>query len=186
MKNIIFLIILISSYHINAQTYFGFKVGANATNFYGDIENNNIKLSFHAGVVAEIQLSDAFSVQPELLFSAQGYQNKEDKYLKYHYNYLNLPIMVKYFINNNITLDFGPQIGYLLSAETSDGLYIFENIKENSNSFDYGINLGASYEFDDGLNINVRYNYSLSNINKGNDIKVNNAVIQISLGYKFY
>ncbi|MCF6350354.1 MAG: PorT family protein [Flavobacteriaceae bacterium] len=188
IKKVLLILVLFLSISISAQTYFGFKVGANFANFSGDVENNGIKPSFHVGGVVEVQINDFFSVQPEVLFSMQGYQDKDDALLKYNYHYVNVPIMVKYFVNENFSIDAGPQVGMLLAAKISTGTEELTDVKDLSNTFDYGVNLGGSYEMDNGMNINIRYNYGLANVfdNESNDLKANNTVIQVSLGYKFY
>ncbi len=208
MKHFLVFIVIVSlsSINCNSQTYYGFKVGANLSNIYGDNSFSGIKPAMHVGAVAEIALSDFFSLQPELLYSMQGsqtgsYQNNDNPELPYYMedvktgsfknnnHYVILPIMVRYFVTDMISIDAGPQVGYLLFAKKSDGKYEWTDTKDSMNTFDYGINLGASYEFDNGMNVNLRYSYGLANIYKTeNDItlKGNNAVAQISLGYKFY
>ena len=189
IRKIFFITILyLISSNISAQTYYGFKVGANISNISGDNPYDGIKGAMHVGAVAEITVSDLFSVQPELLYSMQGSQDKDDSSLKNNNHYITLPIMVKYFINETISIDAGPQIGYLLFAQKSNGWEEWTDIKDQLNAFDYGFNIGASYEMDNGMNINIRYNYNFANIYKSNDfdLKANNTVIQISLGYKFY
>jgi len=201
-KILLISIITLLSTSLTAQVYYGFKVGANLANFYGDIENNSIKASFHIGAVAEISVSDLFSVQPELLFSMQGSQGENNSLLTSHtsvpidgkdfsstktnFYYLNLPVMVKYFVTDMISIDAGPQVGYLLYAKESNGTDELTDIKDLTKSIDYGLNLGGSYEMDNGMNINLRYYYGLANVLDSNDAKMNNALIQISLGYKFY
>ncbi|MEE9350383.1 MAG: porin family protein [Flavobacteriaceae bacterium] len=184
-----FLLVLIAftTVNTNAQTYYGLKVGLNASTFYGDVDNKTIKPSMHFGAVAEFTLTDAFSVQPELLFSMQGYQKKGESIIKHHYHYVTAPIMMKYFLTNEITLDFGPQFGYLIFAQSSDGEYEYEELKETTSVFDYGIAVGASYEIDDGMNINLRYYQGIANVlDTPDDLRASNGVIQLSLGYKFY
>ena len=96
--------------------------------------------------------------------------------------------MVKYFINDVISIDAGPQVGYLVFSQISDGSKEWTDTKDSLNAFDYGVNLGASYEMDNGMNINIRYNYNFANIYKSDyfDFKAINTNFQISLGYKFY
>ena len=97
--------------------------------------------------------------------------------------------MYGYFVTETISIDAGPQINYLLSAKISNGSEEWTETKDFYNTFGYGINLGASYEMDNGMNINLRYNYGLANVYKTIDVgnfKGNNGVIQVSLGYKFY
>ena len=209
MKKFILLIAIIIGVNVNAQTYFGFKVGANISDIYGDNSLSGMKASMHVGAVAEIQVSDLFSIQPELLYSMQGSQKKysreeilatdpdliasdykeNNNILKNNNHYITLPIMVKYFITDFISIDAGPQISYLVFAKTSNGWQEWTDTKAHYNAFDYGINLGASYEMDNGMNMNIRYSYGLANIYKSIDnisLKGNNATIQVSLGYKFY
>ncbi len=190
-KLIVLFVIIFLSISIKAQTYYGFKVGANFANFYGDIDNNTIKPSFHVGALAEIIIDDFYSVQPELLFSMQGAQDKDDSNIKYNYHYATLPIMVKYFVSDFISVDAGAQVAYLLTAYRSNGFEEYDYLTDTSNRLDYGINVGGTYEFDNGMNAAIRYNYNLANIHKDVsdvdlDLRDNNAVIQISMGYKFY
>ena len=39
-----------------------------------DAEGTDSRTSIHLGVTAEIAISDVFSIQPELLYSGQGYK----------------------------------------------------------------------------------------------------------------
>ena len=184
------LLTLIVFYAVSSfsQTYFGIKVGANYTSFRGDLENINYKPGFHVGGVAEITINDAFSFQPEILYSVQGFQAKEDASLKSNYNYIQVPLMAKYFVKDLVTLDAGPQIGYLISTTQTNGYEeIITDQKKNSNALDYGFNLGASYEMDSGIFLQLRYNFGIANVLK-KDIgaKAYNSVVQVSMGYKFY
>jgi hypothetical protein len=188
-KNILIPITLVFfSLTIKAQAYYGFKVGANFANFTGDVENNTIKPSFHVGGVVEILINDLFSVQPELIFSMQGYQDKDDSNIKFNYYYVNAPIMLKYFINDTFTADAGPQVGYLTYAKSGTGNEELTDLIDSTNEIDFGFNLGGSYEMDNGMNVSVRYYLGLANVfddDQSSD-SAKNSVFQISLGYKFY
>ena len=61
--------------------------------------------------MAEIPIANRFSFQPELLYSGQG--------SSVNLNYLNIPLMAKYNLTKEFSLEAGPQIGFLLSANTS-------------------------------------------------------------------
>ncbi len=190
LRKLIFsILILCVSNYATAQIYYGFKIGANISNISGDNPYSGMKPAMHAGAIVEITISDLFSVQPELLYSMQGSQHKDDASLKNNNHYITLPVMVKYFINETISIDAGPQIGYLLFAKQSNGWEEWIDTKDQLNALDYGFNLGASYEMDNGMSFNLRYNYNFANIYKtieGIDLKGNNTTIQLSLGYKFY
>ncbi|NNL32449.1 MAG: outer membrane beta-barrel protein, partial [Flavobacteriaceae bacterium] len=74
MKKIIYVLSLIigTVAVTQAQVTYGFKAGGNLAKFT-DNSDFEFKFGMHFGGVANIQLSDAFSLQPELLYSAQGY-----------------------------------------------------------------------------------------------------------------
>lgn len=61
------------------------------------------------------------------------------------------------------------------------------DIKDELNSVDFSIGLGASYDFTQNLSADVRYNAGVSNLIKDSegDYKATNGVFQIGLGYKF-
>ena len=49
--------------------------------------------------------------------------------------------------------------------------------------FDFGVNLGAGYQLNSGLNFGLRYNLGLTDIFEASDAK--NSVLQVSVGYTF-
>lgn len=186
---------------------FGAKAGLNLANMSGDVEDNSIKLGLHIGGMAEIKISETFAVQPELLYSAQGYNHAHGNLAL---NYLVLPIMAKFSITENLTLEAGPQFGYLLSAKdkyddlededfpaitaknsasskTQASLASTVDVKDYFKSFDLGGAIGASYLLNNGMNLSVRYIMGLSNTIKydESDFKFKNSVFQFSVGYYF-
>ena len=55
------------------QTTYGIKAGGNIANLT-DNDDFNSKFGIHFGAVAQIELSETLKLQPEFLYSAQGYQ----------------------------------------------------------------------------------------------------------------
>jgi len=151
-----------------------------------DTSDVKAKTSFHVGAIAEITISDVFSVQPEILYSAQGAKADEgDGELSL--DYLNLPIMGKYYVGEGFSIEAGPQVGLLMSAELDDGDNSID-VKDETSGIDFGFNLGLGYKMDSGLNFGARYNLGLSNIwdfEGSDDFKNQNNVIQVSVGYMF-
>jgi hypothetical protein len=77
------------------------------------------RLAFYLGVYANRPVNDKFSIQPELLFSSQGLRladNGNRENWRNVMNYLNIPIMAQYKINDRFYAEAGPQIGILLSS----------------------------------------------------------------------
>ncbi len=198
----------------NAQEVkFGAKAGLNMANVNtsGDgSEGDDYKsiIGFHVGGFAEIKISDKFAFQPELLFSTQGakseYSESAGGYTssgetKTKLSYLNIPLMAKYFVAEKFSLELGPQIGFLMSADqdsdstvTGPGINDSEStstdIKDDMKSIDFGLNFGAGYDFTENLSAGLRYNLGLSNTadyeNMGS-YKAKNSVLSLSVGYKF-
>lgn len=179
------------SFSANAQGVdFGVKAGVNFANIGGDESDDfSSRTSFHFGVTAGISVSDNFTVQPELVYSAQGasidFGGGEDGDIKL--DYLNLPIMAQFQVADGFSIEVGPQFGFLLSAKADDG-DDEEDLKDFVKGLDLSAGVGVNYGMASGLNFGARYNLGLSNINDGDDsddFKNQNNVIQVSIGYRF-
>jgi hypothetical protein len=162
--------------------HLGAKVGINFASIYGDNTGDldPITSLVNFGVVAEMPFSEKLSFQPELMYSIQGYSIGEDVVAL---NYLNLPLMGKYYLSKGFSVEAGPQIGFLLSGKYED-----VDVKDNFKTIDFGVNLGLGYKLNNGLNFGARYDFGLSNINgvDGASDKYRNGVLQVSVGYFFF
>ena len=174
----------------NAQVNFGAKAGVNFSYITGDdVDSFSGRTAFHVGFVAEIMISEQFAFQPELLYSAQGSDyDDEDFSGSVQADYLNIPLMAKFYVGEGFSVEAGPQVALLLSAKDDygDGE---EDIKDFLKSTDFGVNLGLGYKMESGLNFGARYNLGLSNVNDSDDLdagaEYKNSVIQVSVGYFF-
>jgi opacity protein-like surface antigen len=193
MKKIILTVAVFTIGFVNAQEVkYGAKAGLNFANLTGDVEDASMKIGFNVGGFAEIKVSDKFSVQPELLYSTQGAKSEESfegETIESEWNlsYLNIPIMAKYYVSEKFSLEAGPQIGFLLGSKVKvESIEV--DFKDNTESIDFGLNIGSAYDFTENLFAGLRYNIGLSNVAKtesGDDTKINNSVISLSLGYRF-
>ncbi len=186
----LFAVIAVFGFTASAQEVnFGAKAGVNFASIGGDdVGDLDGRTGFHVGVIAEISISEKFSVQPELLYSAQGAKESfEGQEIKLNADYLNVPIMAKYYVAEGFSIEAGPQIGFLMSAKAKVGSEE-EDLKDSIKGTDFGINFGVGYKMDSGLNFGARYNLGLADINDGEDSgssKLHNNVIQVSVGYFF-
>lgn len=162
----------------------GFKTGLNVSNFMSnDIENNTVRTSIHFGFLSEIIVSDEVSFQPELLYSGQGFVGADTKQ---KFNYINIPLLLKYYVTDNFTAEAGPQVGFLIKSYSRGNLGN-TNIKDQ-NFLDFGVNLGLGYELKNNIFFQTRFNLGLVNINtaSNNDtMNYTNSVFQLSVGYMF-
>ncbi|CAM1373076.1 porin family protein [Tenacibaculum xiamenense] len=171
------LIIVLGFTGLNAQeSKFGIKGGLNFAQITGaNSLKSDRKTDFNLGIMAEIPIVEKFFFQPELLYSRQGSSVNLD--------YLNIPLLGKYYLTEGLNIQAGPQIGFLLSADTNG-----VNVKSNFKTLDFGVDFGLGYQFKNGLNLGAKYNYGLSNLSTGvaNEYagtKIKNEVFQLSIGY---
>src|SRR5690606_6896103 len=94
----------------------------------------------------------------------QGFSNQDPAgFSREKFDYINLPLIVKYYATKNISVEVGPQVGFLLSAKnkTNDANDDIEDQKR----FDFGLIGGLGYELNNGVFFQARYNLGLTNIN---------------------
>ena len=166
---------------------FGAKAGLNLATLAGDAENVSMKPGFHVGGMAEIAFNEKFSVQPEVMYSLQGAKVDGGFDGEFNLSYINLPVMAKYYVAEGFSIEAGPQVGFLIDAKSKADGESFDE-KEFTSSIDFGVNFGAGYKLDNGLNFSARYNVGLANTYDGpgkDDNHVTNAVMQLSVGYFF-
>jgi hypothetical protein len=193
MKKIFLLMAGIAIFNaVNAQVKFGAKAGLNLANITGDIEGTKMKAGFNAGAFAKISLTEALSLQPELVFSTQGakmeFEMEGVRYdVKTNLSYLNIPVLFQYNTTNGFFAETGPQLGFLMSAKAkSEGEK--EDVKDSFKSIDFGWALGAGFLTKSNVGFNARFNLGLGNIadnTDDDDFKVKNSVIQVGVFYVF-
>lgn len=173
--------------YANAQEVtFGVKAGVNFATLNGDdAEGINGKTAFHVGGLANIGISDEFSIQPEVLYSAQGGKLKEGNIMgKYNFDYINIPVLAKFMVADGFSIEAGPQVGFLLSAKAKgDGESV--DLKDELKGTDFSGVLGLGYQIESGLNFAARYNLGFGNIVDSKEGDLKNGVIQLSVGYMF-
>ncbi|TMI62943.1 MAG: PorT family protein [Bacteroidetes bacterium] len=187
---------LLMNYFINAQNtqaknqtthvQLGIKAGVNIANIHveGEDDNNEYdsRTGFHIGGLAHIHLSDHFAVQPEIVYSTEG---AEATGVKLKRDYINVPVLVQYMINDGFRLQTGPQVGFLVSAKNEIGDTEVD-VKDNVNTVGFAWSFGASYLTKIGVGFDARYNLGITNINENNSIpESRNRVWQIGAFYQF-
>ena len=154
----------------NAQeTSFGVKAGANLAKFSGDLDEFDGRTSFYVGVVGEFMFTEKFGIQPEVVYSMQGV---DDDLADVTLSYLNVPILAKYYIIEGLSVEVGPQFGFVIDDDDTE-----------AESFDLSAALGAEYALDMGVFFQARYNLGFTDVYDEVDGK--NSVIQLGVGYKF-
>ena len=189
MKKIILTVGAIFAFSLaNAQDKedmsFGIKGGMNIS-AVTNITGSSSLTGFHIGGFAEFKVSDKFTIQPELLYSTQG-----DKYDggKTNLDYINIPVMFKYYVADAFSLEAGPQIGLLISGKEKLDSGTSTDVKSAYKSTDFDLDFGAGYDFTDNISAAIRYNLGLAQLQKvlpSGQSASHNSVFQVSLGYRF-
>ena len=183
-KNLSFIIIF-STIGVFAQNEFNFgiKGGVNGTGFHVVKSAGTDRIGINVGGMAEYQLNDSFSLQSELLYNSKGGKLAAyDLFLNAYLDYLDVPLQVKYYFIKKMSFDFGTQFGILINSKAE--LYSGEKVELiGVKDFDFSINGGFSYKFENNLIIQSRYNFGLSEIFENERFKT--SMISLSLGYYF-
>ncbi|WP_316633810.1 porin family protein [uncultured Flavobacterium sp.] len=211
-KSMLILCTLFLSVTVIAQTQkvkLGVKAGLNLSSLTFDESelNSSTKAGFTTGLMVEIPLAKNFSLQPELLYSQQGTKTSfsdidvtnSNFRSTIKLNYLNIPIMLKYYVIEGLSVQVGPQLGILLKANNKyqDNFLGYENqdsfdLKDYSTGVDTSVNLGLGYQLKNKFYTDLRYNISYSNVFKEGDANhfinkdMKNRVFQITIGCFFY
>lgn len=199
------------------EVKFGPKAGVNFATLNGkDAKEADMQVGFHIGAFAEIKFNEQFAIQPEILYSTQGAQTKGTIQVMgvtanfeggIKSSYINVPIMAKYYVIPSVAIEAGPYVGFLMKAEAESNISAMgasqelkQDIKDASNTVDFGLGVGASFNLDNGFFVGARYNLGLTKIYKdykaetefenvsidsSSETDAKNGVIQVSVGYKF-
>ena len=96
--------------------------------------------------------------------------------VKNELGYITIPVMLKFNLSDNITLELGPQAGFLLSEKNEFDV-------EKTDTFDFTANAGLGLKITKSLFAQARYGLGLTEIKS--DSKIKNSVFQLSLGLLF-
>jgi hypothetical protein len=168
MKKIIFLILLIlfTTKSFSQGVDLGIKVGANFATLTDDVET---RTGLNFGAFATIKFNDKIALQGDLLYSQQGAELLDIG--KVDLDYINVPVVLKYYLIKKLNIQVGPQFGFLVN---DDDL--------NSESMDIAGVVGIGLDLPLGFRIDGRYNFGLTEIFP--DVSgLKNNVFSLSVGW---
>lgn len=169
MKKVILSIaaVLVFGFANAQQTKFGLKAGVDFANAHGKMDGisyHQAETGFYAGGFADITVSEKFHVQSELL-----YVSVKDL------DQIQVPVLAKIPVVEDLSLLAGPNFGFLLNA--ADGF----------KTFNFGLDLGLSFELNEEFSLDGKYNFGLSNLIEGgnSDFSTKLSGAFLGLSYKF-
>jgi len=209
------LLVLIFGDKVATENFhFGLKGGLNFANLSG-IDDTGTKRGFNFGLLANIKLSERWSVVPEFAPLSQkgakdipyvlsglppvdGVINPPDE-SQMNLNYLDLPVVVQYRIGDRLTLGTGPAFAILLSSSNQftrrfreeDQLVYTESSQIDWNWLDVGWSGEVRFTLIDpsqgtGVILHGRYTKGFSDIIKDNPADpITNSNFQIFVSVPF-
>lgn len=173
------LMLFIGTAAISQELDLGVKAGVNFANI-SDVDNLSSKTGFQAGIFAGIKFTDKVGVQADVLYSQQG---AEFDFGKFDVNYINIPIVLKYYLVQGLNVQAGPQFGFVLDDDIYNDNFGVHSVEGNAEKSDVSAVVGAGYDFPFGIRLDARYNFGFTDVLK--DGKSKNNVFSVALGYSF-
>ena len=167
------------------------KVGVTLATISSD--DSKFKFGMAAGIEGQYQLNNWFGLSAAVMYSQQGAKAKNYD-LKLNTEYINIPVMAKFYVTKGLSLNVGLQPGFMTKAKAKgDGRTI--DVKSNCNKVDFSIPMSIAYEFENGLSFEARYATGLTNVGKDafdstssswdKAYQNKNEVFMLTVGYKF-
>lgn len=160
---------------------FGLKGGVNFANqTITDITTESMT-GYHGGAYFVFAFSESWALQPEVLFSAQGAKLPDFDELN-EFNYMTIPVLLRWKPFTFLSLEAGPQFSFLLDAKNSG-----ESIKDEIKKSDFGLATGVTLHAPIGLNGGLRYVWGFSNVSDfENDMEIKNKMLQVFVGWTLF
>ena len=162
---------------ITIQPMVGFSVGTFRGEYTsGTITGNEARVGLAIGAEAEYYTTtDWLSLSAALKYEQLGWEWKNASTVKL--DYIDIPLMANFYVAKGFALKVGLQPGFLVN----------DNANGECKSFNFSIPVGLSYEFKNGITLDLRGGYSLTRVDKfdGNDLKYYTDGGSLTIGYKF-
>ncbi len=179
-KSFLFVVIFLVPFLIQGQGIgIGIKAGANFAN--QDVKDVTIKsvTDFLVGGYVNLNFTDKFGITPEVLYSAYGSKWNNSKV---DLDYVSIPVMLRFKPISLISLEAGPQFGFLTKAHVESVGDVKDQLKNN----DFGLALGAGLHLPLGLNVGARYVFGFTNISDVSTETIKNRTLQIYAGWTLF
>lgn len=194
MKKLVMTLMLVSAGFAafsQAEVALGIKGGMNLASVSGSTLNGDFstKTGYHFGAYGMVKVL-SFGLQPEILYSTAGSKIEASSVtsdLSQDLVYLQVPVLVKFYLPLGINFYAGPQFGQLMSAkgEVDTGTGTTAKITKNSyKDSDKSLIAGAGIDLPFGLAASARYILGLTDTSIANDDN-KNRMFQLSIGYSF-
>ncbi|WP_203293567.1 porin family protein [Luteirhabdus pelagi] len=188
-----------------AQTEFGIKAGPNLAKYSGTLigADYKYKVGFFVGGYVNFGITEELKIQPEILFALHGsrfvtgdieVREGPDELpvigpfkTKTTETTVQIPIMAQYFVADRFYFEGGPQFGIILNRNEELIESPFNDPSFNQtmdfdpDTFDLGLAVGAGYELNETIALNVRYFFGLI---ERDLFEVKSSVLNLGIEYQ--
>ena len=206
IKNLIFLVFLISPYYGYTNKL---KLGLNGGINFSTITASNATKEFNMGkgflpgmllgITSEYELDNDLYLITEINYSSKGYSNNQLAIrVKSYSKYLTVPVKIKIYTQNMLGLEIGPYFSiamkeYLKNNITKTKVYgsignnILSEPPDTLKPFDFGIQTGLSYSLNN-INLAGMISFGIFNIRPGGGLgsSIRNLSTQIRVSYNLF
>lgn len=206
MKKLIIVLVLTISFTSQAQKKsLGFKAGLNystiitSSSSQEDRYKFNYKKGLYIGALFNIQYSDSYAFQPEIIYSNQGGKARSSENKDENIHYISLAATNKFFVMNDKKFHIlaGASVDFnlydnLIENKSGYGEDNDDNKNDNISAIDLALFAGFGYQFDFGLILEARYKHGFfavfsdeafeNIIDRGGS---KNSLFQFGMAYKF-
>jgi hypothetical protein len=181
-----------------------------SNNDEGGYDDSRMLTGFHAGIIADLNLTEFLAIQPGLLYSSKGIRFENDvQELTFNPRYIELPVNLVFKTptgQSKFFIGAGPYVAMGIGGKfKAEGLFEFSSDIQYSDDdpltsdeegagafivrrFDYGLNAIAGIEASN-LVISAGYGLGLAKLQSGSnsssDQNNKHRVFSLSLGFKF-
>lgn len=168
------------------QTIWGAKGGLNVSTLGTNSNTYTPRLSYHAGLYYMQRLEQQYGLQFELQYSQQGARDATINNRRLSYNYLHLPILMKFYMPHDTYIGVGPQVSYLMKANSVEEGFKGD-ITDGLRRWDISMMVGFGKESDFG-NYGFRFGWGLLNTSGTSlgtsSLIFRNLLLQLYVGIK--
>lgn len=163
------------------------------------------RVGVHAGVYANIPVSDRVEIEPGIFYSQKGsllagrFSSNQYEFVNLQadvtnkLNYIDLPVYAKVYLSEGFHIFAGPQVSFLISDRLHTQLNVAGfnllnrhwNIEAGYRTVDVAAAGGVGYKFANGFNLMAGYDHGLTPLLDSENIRAYNRALKVSVGYDF-
>lgn len=209
MKNFLFIMISVLTmvlFSFDLLGQFGVRVGVNHSKINFAPDQNQIdygtKMGYGFGVFYQLKSSENLVFQPEFNFMQHGSRITlslvgESGSISQIFNYLQMPIMVKYIFGDTNSTNFyiqgGPYLGLGIGkiiSKASNNIYLLNELEfgdddETLRRTDFGLQLGGGLNLNSQIFFDARYILGVADVTRSDESTMKQTGINLSVGYRF-